>query len=97
MKISLKSEGEAYARQSIFVRESGVRNLTGFRTVLFTGSTNQNRRKPYDFMMRTVSYPLVNNPWFHIEKKGNIFLESQKGQYSLLQLRHLYIDHLTKK
>ena len=34
VQISLKSEEEAYARRSIFICESSVRNLTGFRTEL---------------------------------------------------------------
>ena len=34
MKINAKSVGEAYARRNIFVWESSIRNLTGFRTEL---------------------------------------------------------------
>ena len=46
MKISLKSEGEEYATRSILIGDSSIRNLIG-AFILATGSTNQNRPKPY--------------------------------------------------
>ena len=64
MKISLKSEGEVYARRGIFVQESSVRNLIGFLTELSLAQPIKIVQSLIlNFMTRTVSHPFVNNPW----------------------------------
>ena len=47
MTINLNSEGEAYARRSIFVWRSKSNRFSHGAFILATGSTNQNRLKPY--------------------------------------------------